>query len=205
MKIEDFYNAPRHAGIYMFRNLLNGKCYIGQAEKLRKRLLYHLSNLKNERYDTPIYKALNKYGLENFELKILQTFHDALGSRTKQLLNYWEIKYIEEYNSYGSTGYNQTKGGDEGIKDYKPQKNKVGRTQSKIANDDKNTIYCYVVAENKVIKATSMADLAKQLNAKINNSDLIHSTCKKVYLIARDKESFQKKIADFKSGKYIID
>ena len=111
MKIEDFYNAPRHAGIYMFRNLLNGKCYIGQAEKLRKRLLHHLSNLKNERYDAPIYKALKKYGLENFELKILQTFHDALGSRTKQLLDYWEIKYIDEFNTLRPNGYNITPGG----------------------------------------------------------------------------------------------
>ena len=208
MKIEDFYNAPRHAGIYMFRNLLNGKCYIGQAKKLRKRLLRHLSNLKNERYDAPIYKALKKYGLENFELKILQTFHDALGSRTKQLLDYWEIKYIEEYNSYGSTGYNQTKGGDGGITGYhftESQKNKVRKKQLKIANDGRYTVYCYIIAENKVIKATSMAALAKQLNIKINNSDLRHSICKKNYLIARDKESFQKKIADFKSGKLNID
>ena len=79
------------------------------------------------------------------------------------------------------------------------------KKQLKIANDGRYTVYCYIIAENKVIKATSMAALAKQLNIKINNSDLRHSICKKNYLIARDKESFQKKIADFKSGKLNID
>lgn len=86
------------------------------------------------------------------------------------------------------------------------KKNKRSKTQLKIANDGRYTVYCYVITENKVIKATSMAALAKQLNIKINNSDLRHSICKKNYLIARDKESFQKKkIADFKSGKLNID
>ena len=119
MKREDFYNAPKYAAIYMFRNKINNKCYIGQAVKLRKRLLHHLNNLENNRYDAPIYRAIAKYGLENFELVILRTWHDALSARTKYELDASEKAFIEQYNSYTPNGYNQTLGGDGGILGYK--------------------------------------------------------------------------------------
>ena len=38
---------------------------------------------------------------------------------TKSDLDVLEVLYIETYNSYGKTGYNQTKGGDGGILGYK--------------------------------------------------------------------------------------
>ena len=106
MKKEDIYNAPKYAGVYMFRNILNGKCYIGQAVKLRKRLQHHINNYEHNRYDAPIYRAFKKYGIENFELKILISWHDALSFQTKKMLDLYEKRYIEEYNSLVPNGYN---------------------------------------------------------------------------------------------------
>lgn len=115
MKKEELYNAPKYAGIYYFKNNINGKYYIGQAVKLRTRLLHHMNNLEHDRYDAPLYRAFKKYGIENFSWGILDTFRDALSKEVKFKLDELEVKYIEEYNSYGKTGYNQTKGGDAGV------------------------------------------------------------------------------------------
>lgn len=115
MTINDINNAPNYAGIYCFKNKLNGKCYIGQAIKLRARLKDHWYNWKNSRYEhLYIYRAFKKHGIENFELIILQTFHDALSSRTKTNLDILEKKYIEQYNSYNN-GYNMAPEGDAGV------------------------------------------------------------------------------------------
>lgn len=116
MTKEEAFNAPKYAGIYLFRNKINGKCYIGQAVKLRKRLLDHWNHYLADRYShIPLYKAFKKWGMDNFELVILDTIHNALAPDTPGRLDELEKKYIEEYNSYGATGYNATKGGDAGV------------------------------------------------------------------------------------------
>lgn len=62
------------AGIYLWRNKINGKTYIGSSVNLTKRL----KNYFNESYITRlkdfmiIYKALLAYGYENFTLEILE-------------------------------------------------------------------------------------------------------------------------------------
>lgn len=55
-------------GIYYFRNKINNKYYIGQAICIRKRFQSHCHQIqiKNDKY--PIYKAITKYGEDNFEL-----------------------------------------------------------------------------------------------------------------------------------------
>lgn len=62
------------SGIYLWRNKINGKTYIGSSVNLTKRL----KNYFNESYLTRlkdfmiIYKALLVYGYENFTLEILE-------------------------------------------------------------------------------------------------------------------------------------
>lgn len=116
MTKEDCFNAPKCAGIYLIRNKINGKCYIGQSIKLRKRLLDHFNHYLSNRYSNILlYKAFKKYGIENFELIILHKFIEALSYRTKSKLDELEKKYIKQYNSYGESGYNATIGGDYGV------------------------------------------------------------------------------------------
>lgn len=203
MKKEDLYNLPKYAGIYLLRNTVNGKCYVGQSIKLRSRLLHHINNLEHCRYDAPIYRALSKYGLEAFELKILKSWHNALDKRTKYHMDTYEKQYIEEYNSLVPNGYNQTIGGDGGIEGYKfteEQVKKLSDNGKKAQNDGRNTVYCYVIETGKVIKSTSLPILNSTLNESIRTSDIRNFIIKGKYIIDRDKEKFQKKIASFKKG-----
>lgn len=98
------------AGIYLFRNKINGKCYVGQAIKIRKRFLQHMGKFR-ENHPYPLYAALNKYGLENFEFEVLETFENLDQDDLSKMLNEREIYWIAQYKSY-ENGYNQTLGGE---------------------------------------------------------------------------------------------
>lgn len=104
-------------GIYCFKNCVNGKCYIGQAVNLQKRFKAHMKNFETQRYDTPLYRAFNKYTLDQFEYSILETIEEEIED-LKLTLDNLEKQYIQYYNSY-KEGYNQTLGGDYGILGYK--------------------------------------------------------------------------------------
>lgn len=148
MNPDELFKAPNCSGVYYFRNKLNGKYYVGQADKLRKRLRHHVSNVKCNRYDNPIYRAIRKYGWENFEWGILKMFKDGTLEERKKKLDESEEKYINLYKSYGSTGYNQTRGGDGGIKGYKyteEQRNHVSENSKKVSRDGRYVIYYYDV------------------------------------------------------------
>lgn len=89
-------------GIYKIQNKINNKVYIGQSINIETRWRHHKSYpLSSSHY--PIYRAFNKYGLENFDFSIIELC-------SVNELNEKEIYYIKKYNSYYK-GYNQTTGG----------------------------------------------------------------------------------------------
>lgn len=100
-------NLPETSGIYMVRNKLNNHAYIGQSKNIKKRFLsHHLCEYKNEscsQYNTKFYKALRKYGLDNFEIIILEECPE-------EELDKKEVYYIGMYNTFHN-GYNSTEGG----------------------------------------------------------------------------------------------
>ena len=96
-------------GIYKFQNKENGKIYIGQSISLENRYNQHKNNHKNENlkdYNTPFYRALRKYGFENFTYEILESAEYF----SKQELEEKEIYWVAYYDSY-ENGYNANKGG----------------------------------------------------------------------------------------------
>ena len=102
--------------IYKITNSVNGKIYIGQDSNnssKHTRWKYHKYNYINENLKTHLYNSMRKYGIENFEYSIIVDYSDELNRLSyfhREILNYEEIKYIEEYNSY-NCGYNMTLGG----------------------------------------------------------------------------------------------
>lgn len=93
-------------GIYKITNKINGKVYIGQSIDINKRWSEHKLNSQSE--DTVVYRAMRKYGLDNFLFEVLEECHvNELDER--------EIYYIDLYKSYihaeNSNGYNMTLGG----------------------------------------------------------------------------------------------
>ena len=93
-------------GIYKITNLINGKSYVGQSVDIETRFKRHKQtafNPNSKSYNYPLYRAIRKYGIENFSFDVVQECFESE-------LNENEIFYIEQYNSYYK-GYNQDKGG----------------------------------------------------------------------------------------------
>ena len=96
-------------GIYKIKNLINGKVYIGQSQNISQRWVAHRSRPFNSnaiQYDCPLYRAIRKYGFDNFSFEVLE-------ETTKDKLNEREIYWIAKFNSNDSIyGYNLTSGGE---------------------------------------------------------------------------------------------
>lgn len=91
-------------GIYRFINIVNNKSYIGQSVNIKRRLQDHKK--RYQYVDNKFYRALRKYGFENFSFEIVELckFEE---------LNEKEIFYIQYYDAYYN-GYNSTLGGSNG-------------------------------------------------------------------------------------------
>lgn len=131
--------------IYKITNTVNDKCYIGQtvktAEARWKEHQQHAYGIhENDRKKT-LYKAIRKYGLENFTFEVLQDNIDDCDQLDKA-----EIYWIDFYNSF-LHGYNETSGGQsyhprlpnkEIIQDY--MKTKSARKTAKNFGIDHSTV-----------------------------------------------------------------
>lgn len=210
MTKEECYNAPKCAGIYLIENTSNGKKYIGQAVKLKKRLLSHLSNFDKDYCDTIVlYKAFKKYGLESFNLKILDTFSEALSQTTKNRLNELEKYYIKQYNSLIPNGYNMTLGGDGGVLGYRHSgetkniiREGVKKHNEQLGYDPTNWIKARSIKTGYTIIAINITTLAENNNfSRVAISRCLSGKQKllnKEYLVARYLDDFPEYSADEK-------
>ena len=103
-------------GIYCITNTINGKQYVGQAINLKKRLSKHYSSI-NRNYDSQkyLYRAIRKYGIENFKFEILEKVELIEDKKLlKNQLDELEVKYISNLETF-QYGYNETKGGESNL------------------------------------------------------------------------------------------
>lgn len=156
--------------IYKITNKEDGKIYIGQTTQiLEDRWRQHKKIGSNCRY---LKRAFNKYGIHNFEFKLICICFD-------EDLDKYEIQYMEKYSSMVPNGYNLRKGGNSG-KHHEETKKKIsdslkGRTD--IINA-KNRLGKHHSEETKKKISESLKDRTDIVrhsyykNKKINQYDL---------------------------------
>ena len=91
--------------IYIIKNDINDKIYIGQAKNSKSRFQSHCKPSSAHKENDLVAKAIQKYGKEHFFFEILESQIENYNER--------EIYYIEKYQSLVPKGYNILKGGDE--------------------------------------------------------------------------------------------
>ena len=166
----------KNIAIYKITNDINNKVYIGKTTQgIENRFKMHIKDaFKRNQESRPLYKAINKYGVEHFHIEAIEY---CLIEDLEQREQYW----IEKYDSYHS-GYNATRGGDGKVlfdynkilqliceqKTYKEICNIIGcsedtvRAVSKIYNkkvkNERNELFNKMIASKKAIKQYSLEE-----------------------------------------------
>lgn len=89
--------------IYIIRNFINDKVYVGQAINPEQRFKGHIQDKDRKQYSSAIDGAIKKYGAENFYYEVIE------GPITN--FNEREIYWIKFFNSLTPNGYNILEGG----------------------------------------------------------------------------------------------
>lgn len=89
--------------IYCYQCILTGKKYIGQTSNERRRKYEHYSHYNKKSKDSKFYRAVKKYGWNNFIYGVIDYF-------SINELDNMEMYFIEKYNTL-NTGYNSSIGG----------------------------------------------------------------------------------------------
>lgn len=93
--------------IYCISNTINDKVYIGKTtySTIEQRFKEHCKDCKKIIFEKrPLYSAMNKYGIEHFNILLVEEVELSLLEEREK---YW----IKQYDSYHN-GYNATLGGD---------------------------------------------------------------------------------------------
>lgn len=96
----------KKCGIYIIKNTINDKVYVGQSVNIQARWYAHCNSAKRNTQDShvQIHAAMKTLGIKNF-------FYEVLEECKIEDLNKREQYYIQQYDSY-KNGYNMTLGGE---------------------------------------------------------------------------------------------
>lgn len=191
----DMNNIPHISGIYLFKNKINNKVYIGQANDLNERFNRHKQHINDDLY---FHRALLKYGYDNFEYYILESFAFI----DKDIQNKQEIYFINKFKADNKDfGYNLTAGGlgHLGVPISEEHKGRISKANSK---------YCiaYNFITHKYIEANSGPELQNKLKEdgylevnmqRIYDTIANNSSYTGDYLIASSIVGLQRKIETF--------
>ena len=158
-------DIPKEPGVYCIQNNINNKFYIGSSKNLYKRYYAHRTPAEKSRSNMIIYKAITKYGVENFTFFVLKI--------TKNYL-LWENLFIKllkpEYNSATMIGEaiqpNIGKKFNQNWIDKLPKcKKHSSETKEKLLNNNKNNA-CKILFEkdNTVLYFNSWVDAGNYFN-----------------------------------------
>ena len=87
-------------GIYMYKNLINGKIYIGQTVNVYLRRRQHENPTGQDRthqFNSEFHQDMRKYGVDNFEFSILE---ECLPEELNEREIYWISKFETTENGY---------------------------------------------------------------------------------------------------------
>jgi len=164
--------------IYCYHCILTGKKYIGQTLYEMQRKSHHL--WKSKTGNSKFYRAVRKYGWENFIYGIVNEFDVVL-------LNEKETFYIQTYDTL-KNGYNSTLGGD-GMFGYvmsKETKNKISVKNSGKKHSEETKLK---LKEKRIGRKFSKDIIEKRNNTRKKNNPQWHSKQVREKISIRMKEN----------------
>lgn len=139
-------NMIKIQGIYKIRNCIDRRIYVGQSVDIENRFSCHKSEALKTKRNHPLYNAMRKYGIDNFEFIILEKVDNVL------LLDSREQYWMDHYISYErDSGYNLSRDSsvNRGYKTSLEHKKKCSERQKRLC---KNPAYIKNISDKLKIK-----------------------------------------------------
>lgn len=163
MEILEFKNE----GVYVLKNIVNNKSYIGSSSNIGNRITKHMSLLRHNKHDNNLLqKDFNLYGEKSFIIGILEF--------SRSNLSIIEQKYVDLYNPE----YNITKEVINNIPSIESRL-KMSKTRKRLIAEGKikkqgcRAIIIYDLKGNFVMECESVRETAKTLNIDRNGIFLV--------------------------------
>lgn len=142
--------------IYVIKNDINNKVYVGQAINTKQRFQNHC-NPSSSKYNDLVSRAIQKYGKSHFWYEILESQIENYDEREK----YW----ISYYNCIRPNGYNISEGGN-----YPPLQKGTQHPESRLTDKQLNElIYDLQNTQLSYSQLSDKYDLNKTSIYEINN------------------------------------
>lgn len=142
--------------IYIIKNDINSKVYVGQAINVKQRFQNHCKPSSSQDNDL-VSRAIQKYGRNHFWYEILESQIENYDQREK----YW----ISYYNCIRPNGYNISEGGN-----YPPVQKGTYHPESKLTDKQLNElIYDLQYTQLSYSQLSDKYDLSKSSICDINN------------------------------------
>lgn len=168
------------AGIYGFQNIYNGKWYIGKAKNLYNRYVEHKNDYKKNTQNKIFYNAILKYGWDNFNYYILESYEEI---PSKEFLSEKEEYYIKKYNSY-ENGYNASENSSGGFYS-KEHYNKCLQILNNLNNSQKNENHPGTdFSKKEILEIFNLAMLGcpvKEAYKRYQNHNITYESFKSIY------------------------
>ena len=103
--------APTESGVYLLKNIINDKCYIGSAKNIKHRLQQHLRDLQSSRHiNKYLLRAFHKYGQDSFVYTILEKCDSDRNTMLTEEQKYLDMSPEYNYMKIAGTtnGYKHT-------------------------------------------------------------------------------------------------
>lgn len=152
-------------GIYKITNQINGKCYIGRSVYIEGRWTKHKNtsvNKNDKGYNYPLYKAIRKYGIDNFKFEVLELCAiEQLQDKERFFISLYQSNHPDK-------GYNQTEGGDDSTANRKFSETEVSELTSRLQSTKDRIID---VAQDYGVTEATIINFNKGLTYHKDNVD----------------------------------
>ena len=190
MKMKGKHKNPI-AAVYKLTNIITGKIYIGETSDLLNRITSHKGTprRKSKYINTPIEKAVAKYGYESFSLELLVDGRDNPRIEDTAYRRQVESEYIAKYNStdpdvgYNRIEFNNTHAFSQrvnyptGRKNSKPTRLKLSKSILAYNHEDKSVLlYCSSATYKNIhgLSDRSIVNNAASHGRMIHGSNIFH-------------------------------
>jgi group I intron endonuclease len=121
--------------VYLARNKVNGKGYVGFTFNLIRRQEGHKRDTRDGSM-LAFHCAIRKHGWDSFEWSVV--YEDDEDS-DREWMGWWERKFIKKLSTKAPNGYNMTDGGDGGAMEYTDEhREKIAKASREYWSDEKN-------------------------------------------------------------------